>query len=284
VPPPHFINKFIAFIDILGFKKIVEDAEKDAGIDLAGVLKILKTFGNPTQRDIFEKDGATICPNSRNIQRNLDFRLTQVSDSSIISTESSPAGLINLINHCYNVACRLLRQGILCRGYITKGSIFHDECYFIGTGYHEACENEKDVCVFKNSAAEGGTPYIEISPEVVEYLELECDDCIKKIFGRLTIKACGAIALSPFNMLTSILGQQITTEEMRNTEKYIRSQINEIKMKLIKDAENAHPKAKEKINHYIRELDNALKRCDQFCANMDILNQPFPRNLLLKIK
>ena len=38
-----FTTKFIAFVDIIGFKKFVADAEKDTGFDLERILSLFPT-------------------------------------------------------------------------------------------------------------------------------------------------------------------------------------------------------------------------------------------------
>lgn len=40
-----FTTKFIASVDILGFKKIVADAEKGTGFDLERVLSLISYLG-----------------------------------------------------------------------------------------------------------------------------------------------------------------------------------------------------------------------------------------------
>ena len=87
-----FKDKFIGFVDILGFKKFVEAAEAGTGMSLAELLELLRELGTVDDRRNLEKYGPTICPTSAYRQRDLDFRLTQISDCVVVSTEVSPAG------------------------------------------------------------------------------------------------------------------------------------------------------------------------------------------------
>jgi hypothetical protein len=41
----HFSDKFIAFVDVLGFKSLVADAEMNKGRSLAELLEALKCLG-----------------------------------------------------------------------------------------------------------------------------------------------------------------------------------------------------------------------------------------------
>ncbi len=142
----QFKEKFIAYVDVLGFSNLVENAEAGTGVSLTELREILKEFGSHEERDKFAIHGPTVCPHSSYLQRDLDFRLTRMSDGVIISSEVSPAGVINLVNHCWGAIIGLLRRGIMCRGYITRGIIFHPawpDTDVIGSGFMEALEKEK---------------------------------------------------------------------------------------------------------------------------------------------
>lgn len=90
----QFKDKFIAFVDVLGFKSLVESAEAGTSLSLDELLEILEGLASNDQRSTFDKYGPKVCPNSPRIDRSIDFRITQVSDSLIVSSEVSPAGVI----------------------------------------------------------------------------------------------------------------------------------------------------------------------------------------------
>ena len=75
---------------------------------------------------------------------------------------------------------RLMLEGILCRGSITRGMIFHTENQVIGSGYQEAYMSESAVTAFKKDADERGTPFVELDQKVVDYIQSDTDECIKK--------------------------------------------------------------------------------------------------------
>src|SRR6267378_3569937 len=85
-------------------------------------------------------------PFAARVRADLDFRLTQISDCVVVSTEISPAGVINLVNRCWGAVIRLLQNGLMCRGYITRGRIFHTETQVIGTGYQRAYQVRSSRC------------------------------------------------------------------------------------------------------------------------------------------
>lgn len=146
-------DKFIAFVDILGFTRLVERSEEggDGAPTIEYILDLIGKFGSSTDED-FAKYGPTTCPCAPHNSRDLNFRVTQISDCAVISAEASPAGLINLIQHCYKIAFRFLKIGHLCRGYVTRGNIVHTEIHLFGTGYMRAFNREKTVSIFTRDA------------------------------------------------------------------------------------------------------------------------------------
>lgn len=109
----EFKDKFIGFVDILGWKKFVEAAEAGTGMSLTQLREALKELGTPEDEKRFETHGPVICPGSSYVQRNLDFRLKRVSDCVVVSSEVSPAGVINLVGHCWGAVIQLLTKGIM---------------------------------------------------------------------------------------------------------------------------------------------------------------------------
>src|SRR5690242_13343286 len=126
-------DKFIAFVDILGFSELVMKSEAggDGAPDAKYILDLTGKLGSAKERDHFAKYGPTHCPCAPYLSKDLDFRVTQISDCVVISAEVSPAGVINLLQHCFGIAIQILQAGHLCRGYITRGSIVHTDKQFI---------------------------------------------------------------------------------------------------------------------------------------------------------
>src|SRR5690606_5277877 len=102
---------------------------------------------------------------------------------------------------CCSAVMGLLALGIMCRGYITRGSIYHNEGQVIGSGYHQAYESEQGVSVFKLEADERGTPFVEVDPIVCNFVKEETDSCVREMFSRMTKKEQGTTAVFPFKRL-----------------------------------------------------------------------------------
>ena len=91
----QFTDKFIAYYDVCGWKEHVKAAEGGGGLSLGELLDALRSAEGSQSRDALREYGPTKCPEAPRLRRDLDFRVTQASDSVLVSAEVSPAGLIN---------------------------------------------------------------------------------------------------------------------------------------------------------------------------------------------
>jgi hypothetical protein len=199
----EFREKFIAFIDILGFNQLVTAAERGGEMPVSKMLDLVQKLGRPGKRQFFEKYGPEVCPAAVFTQRDLDFRATQISDCVVLSAETSPAGGINLISQACSVVAEVLVEGLLCRGYITRGMIYHTDTQFIGTGYQKAVEQEKSVRAVSRHSEDTGTPFVEVESDVCNYLTNANDPCVREMLSRF-VKDDGIVtAIFPFQAMST---------------------------------------------------------------------------------
>jgi hypothetical protein len=280
----EFKDKFIGFVDILGWKELVKSAEAGTGMSLSNLIELAKELGTAEDQSRFEKYGPMICPASTYIERDLDFRLTRFSDCVLVSSEISPAGVINLVNYCWAAVIKLLTKGIMCRGYITRGPIYHtNEPEIIGSGYQEALNKEHQVSAFKRKADERGTPFVEVDPVVCDYVRDHGDSCVKEMFSR-HVKEDGTVtALFPFNRLEHPLviggwpGHTFDPEKERRSNENMRSMIGKMKERVMAFVDQSRPHAVSKAEHYIAALDAQLKVCKETDEMIGMLCSSFPR-------
>jgi hypothetical protein len=262
-----FAEKVIGFVDVLGFSNLVAKAEAGDGIGLPQLLELLKAFGSPDERDKFAKRGPMICPQSSYNRKDLDFRVTQISDCVVVSSEVSPAGAISLLNHCWVAVIRLLQAGVMCRGYVTIGRIFHTDTQVIGTGYQRAYQAERNVTAFKREADERGTPFVEVDKIVCEYINNCGNACAKEMFSRMAKADGETVALFPFKRLAHsfvISGHRdFDADKERRSNENVRTMINRFKDQVGIFVDKNNPAAVVKAAHYLRSLDAQLLVCDQ---------------------
>jgi len=273
-----FKDKFVGFVDILGWKEKVKAAEAGTGMSLVELKEALKELGTPEDQNKFKKYGPTTCPESTYIQRDLDFQLTRISDCVVVSTEISPAGVINLVNHCWGTVIRLLTKGIMCRGYITRGPFYHtNELEMIGSGYQEALDKEPQVSAFKRKADERGTPFVEVDPTVCNYVRDHGDSCVKEMFSRYVKEDGTVTALFPFQRLHHSFimgdyhGHKFDPERERRSNKNLRSMIEKMKERVMALVDRSKADAVSKAEHYIAALDTQLKVCNETDHMINVL-------------
>lgn len=276
-----FKNKFIGFVDILGFEKLVKAAETGTGMSLAELLDVLKVFGTPEDRIKFEKNGPMICPTSKYIQRDLDFWLTPISDCVVVSSEVSPAGVINLVSHCWDAVIKLLTKGILCRGYITRGSIYHTDTQFIGSGYQNALPKEKHVTAFIREDEKSGTPFVEVDQVVCDYVRNHGDACVQEMFSRYVKDDGKVTALFPFQRLAHSFiiagfGCTFDPEKEKQSNQNMRLMIENFKKSVMAFVDQSDPNVVRKVEHYNAALDAQLELCKRTDDMIDKLGKNSP--------
>jgi hypothetical protein len=279
----RFTEKLIAYVDVLGFKKLVEAAEEDNKAPLNVALSVLEKYGGANHREDFIVSGHNVCPQSQFITRGLDFRATRISDCLVISSETSPAGAINLLQHCWGFALNLLANGLMCRGFVTRGKIHHTDDQFVGTGYQKAFESESQVSAFKREANERGTPFIEIDRSVCDYVTGHSDACVRQMFGRI-VKGDGEImAIFPCQCLEhsfvigDLWGNPFDAHKEKESNQNLRVMLTDMKQKVSALIDVSNPRAVRKGKHYMRALDTQLAVCDSTDALLLKLGTPFPR-------
>ncbi len=218
-----------------------------------------------------------MCPLASYMQRDLDFRVTQISDCVVLSTEISPAGGINLVNQAWLAVAELLAKGILCRGYITRGKIYHTDAQFVGTGYQKALARESEVMAFSRHANDQGTPFVEIDPEVRDFLAKSSDGCVREMFSRL-VKDDGTVtALFPFQQFCAkfAITSDFDAAKQKASNENLRIWLHSIKERMSKYIDSSNPKAVLKSEHYFAALDAQLAICDRTDQVIQGLSRPF---------
>lgn len=270
-------EKFIAYIDIIGFSHLLAEAEAGRGFRQADILPLVQLLGGKKDRESFEKYGPTLCPCSRAITRNLDYQVTQISDCALHSCEVSPAGVINLIGTISTAIMGLLLKGLMCRGYITRGMIDHTETQFLGTGVVRAVEGERNVSLFKRAADKRGTPYVEVDALVTDYVQKEGDACTKELFSRMVKRDGDLVAVFPFQRLAHsfAIGRDFNGAKEKAHNDTVRQILRRFKEQVGKFVDPANPDAVRKSEHYLAALDAQLGVCARTDQIIDTLQRPF---------
>jgi hypothetical protein len=126
-----FEDRYVGFIDILGFRELVTQAANapSAFDSLQRTLKTIAEF----RPDLSGEDE--------------DFRATSFSDCIGVSARTTDAGLWGVILFCNSLQFNLWANGILFRGAVTKGALYHDADVIFGPAFIEAYELETRTAI-----------------------------------------------------------------------------------------------------------------------------------------
>jgi hypothetical protein len=122
----EYKERYVAFLDLLGFKVLVDAAERVAQEQerLKEVLQLLSQ---------------TLCNNTR-----LGSRFSYFSDCIIISSDATPESLIDIFHSVEILTRNLLQFDVFVRGGITRGGAFHSTQFVYGTAVSRAVVIEKE--------------------------------------------------------------------------------------------------------------------------------------------
>lgn len=132
----HFENRAVAVLDVLGFKKLIEAAERgsDNG-KLTALLTVIESHVRWDNDELSRAIPIDICP-----------KYTFISDSLILSVPLEADGydgLTIVTIKAIQVAHKLLEMGHLVRGGISVGSAWHSLSNIFGSGYIIAYQAEQ---------------------------------------------------------------------------------------------------------------------------------------------
>ncbi len=128
----EYQNRVVFFFDILGFRDLIEKESNTKGFDCTDIFQLFDFIKKFYQDEIDDKYSAT-------------KQITFFSDCVIISFVE------NEIDQVFKTVCdiqillvNLILKGIVMRGAISYGKLFHDENYLFGPAFIEAYLIEKD--------------------------------------------------------------------------------------------------------------------------------------------
>jgi len=162
-------EKFVAFLDILGFTEIIKGIESNNSSDNLD-LKRIKSILNFMDEETINPNYCTDLPiyvetEDGLIEKELgNPKLTYVSDCIIISAEPTLDGFKALSRKIHKITADLAYDGVFCRGAITKGKLFHHNKVVFGSSYIKAYKLEENKAIF---------PRVIIDPEIIDFFELQ---------------------------------------------------------------------------------------------------------------
>jgi hypothetical protein len=113
-----YSERVVAFIDILGFSAIVANSITSPE-QASSLVKILQQMADGARSDL-------------NFAAGEDFKVQTFSDCIVMSENASDYGLSHLVYAVSGLARDLLAEGVLARGGIAKGRLYHSDGIVFG--------------------------------------------------------------------------------------------------------------------------------------------------------
>jgi hypothetical protein len=127
-----YVDRYCAFVDILGFKEFVSHL----GSDISKVNSLRQTLATIHQQPR---------PAGPALFFNTDFQTQSISDAIVISVAANVEGLWELLHSLEALTMRLLADGYFIRGAVVKGRLYHDENMAFGEGLIKAYQYEASI-------------------------------------------------------------------------------------------------------------------------------------------
>ena len=142
-------QKYVCFLDILGFSSAIIHPDHPHFNRCTGYfVEVLKLLSNiPSRHDIFLKA----------------LEISQSSDCVAFSCAIEPTSLSIIFDRVMQLQTELLKGGLLSRGAITKGEIYHKNGYIFGPALIQAVDIEKNA----------NKPRVILSVDVLEDLHAD---------------------------------------------------------------------------------------------------------------
>ena len=153
-----YINRYVAFLDILGFKDMISMTVGTSPTVSPNEVRAILEVPDPVRED------QIILWRIGDISKS-GHRITAFSDSIVITTDETEQGLMHLLQHVGKIGFRLAQLGMLYRGGIANGLLYHDEQQVFGPAVIEAYELEKKAkfprVILSTAVANAGRSFAE---------------------------------------------------------------------------------------------------------------------------
>jgi hypothetical protein len=133
-----YSERYVAFIDILGFSDHVRRSERSPS-EAEKLVKIMDRISNRWSDKALQITHDSYGDN---------FRSQSFSDCTVLSEGATPRGLHYLLFMVTQFALDLLANGFLPRGGIAKGLLHHSDCAVFGPAFLKAYDIEQNVAEY----------------------------------------------------------------------------------------------------------------------------------------
>ena len=235
---------FIAFLDILGFKKMVLESHNNRDI-LQNIIESMNIVG------AIPSGGKKVSKDSGGMST-IQIRRRFFSDTLVFFLKEDPEDIAQLFFVIRYIQDRLWERGICLRGSIVRGQMYwtdNDDNITVGEGIIDAYECESSLAIY---------PRIIVSKELYDYIKSK--GCPSDPFG-----IGGDLAkyiLEDYDGITflDLLNPDVIRKEGESIVKYERDRPSNIPLKKKEFTIEYNPNAKSQHMKVMGDLDEVIKK------------------------
>lgn len=141
----NYENRIVAFIDILGFRALLDETvSKDGTDNINRINDVIRAYNSI--REIWNLDQE---PDLLKVSTHSSKKVTIFSDSIVVSFKvEEPSEVFYTLLEIKWLIMRLLDQKILCRGAVALGKLIHQDEYIFGPALVEAYNLESKAALY----------------------------------------------------------------------------------------------------------------------------------------
>ncbi len=133
-----FDKRIVAFVDILGFESKVNNA-----VDDFNEYEKIKSALNRIYQVKLDNENEGILE-----KKSLGVEVTTFSDSAVISYPDEGDNLFSLLLNLIHLQLQLVLDGVLIRGGVTVGDLYHDGSIVFGPAMNKAYQYESKIAIY----------------------------------------------------------------------------------------------------------------------------------------
>jgi hypothetical protein len=158
---PAYEERYCAFVDILGFGRLIKQLDQ-GNTPFQALQQLLTKVHNPPQTNA----GAS---------QEADFRAQSISDAVALSAATNVRGIDAVLHSINQLAVDLLTQGFFIRGAIVKDKLYHDNKMVFGKALVRAYRLETSIVRY---------PRVMVTREVVADVRATSDKSVSWLLRR----------------------------------------------------------------------------------------------------
>lgn len=236
-------DRFCLFLDILGFRDLVNDSVKvnttERNVQASEIFFSLNEIADTLNYgNVMFMSKGKLVESTR--------KVSQFSDSIVVSYSTQEvSGLVDILYDVLLLQLVLVRRGLLVRGSVTRGQLYHESDFVFGPALNEAVELEK-LAMY---------PRVVIDQDLLVGADLIGPRVKRAPSGLFARDLDGLFYVDYFNVLPEYFNE--SWSEMVEYLLSLRNVVKSLSRKKVLSVKMKHSWMREKYNHVAEKIKNS---------------------------